>query len=234
MQGLREAKADPANLNETWFRRLVGVAVVYRATAKIVKREKFPQIKANIVAYTVATLSWLTGGRLDFEEIWKRQAISKELEDMLVTWTHHVDEKLREHAGPRQASEAAKRPEAWEALKNDAPALTDPLPPELAAQGERLEHTGGRGGGTSRNEALTASDLGLINEARAVPAQVWLEAASWGQRTKAISPALTGIARSMAELALGEWERSPSAKQAKWGLEGIRAFQLREKEGLED
>jgi hypothetical protein len=225
MQSLRDARNNPDRYDAAWFRRLVAIAIIYRATAKIVKQEKFPQIKANIVAYTVSTLSWVAGGRIDFEQVWQRQQISPELDAMLRRWSHHVDEALREHAGQRQPSEAAKRPQAWEALKEDAPLLTDPLPPELSAQG-LASQPGQRGSGRSEN--LTAADLGLINEARGVPAQIWLEIAAWGKASKVISPTLTGIARSMAELALGKWEGGPSVKQARWGLEAYKAFRERE------
>ena len=34
----------------------------------------------------------------------------------------------------------------------------------------------------------------------------------------------------MAELAVGGWERSPSAKQAKWALEGLKKFRQHEAE----
>jgi hypothetical protein len=71
-------------------------------------------------------------------------------------------------------------------------------------------------------------DLSLISEARSIDAQTWLEVAAWGQKSKAINYTLVGIARTMAELAVGGWERSPSAKQAKWALEGLKLFRQRD------
>jgi len=224
MQRLRDDKFEPAKMDDAWFRRLIAIAIVFRAAAKIVKAEKFAAYGANILAYTVACLSWQTGGRLDFDSIWKAQAISPELTALLRTWSHHINELLRETAGPRQPSEAAKRPDTWEAIRGRAPELPDPLPSELAAQTGRGRSPAGR----AAPAGLTATDLGLIGEARGIDAKTWLEIAAWGQRSKAINYTLVGISRTMAELAVGGWEKSPSAKQAKWGLEAYKAFQRRE------
>lgn len=102
--------------------------------------------------------------------------------------------------------------------------VPDPLPPELSAQ----TGSGRAPAGKAATGGLTATDLGLIGEARNIDAKTWLEIAAWGHKSKAINYTLVGISRTMAELAVGGWEKSPSAKQAKWGLEAYKAFQRRE------
>ena len=104
------------------------------------------------------------------------------------------------------------------------PDLPDPLPPELAAQ----SGSGRTAAGRAVVAGLTTTDLGLIGEARGIDARTWLEIAAWGQKSKAINYTLVGISRTMAELAVGGWERNPSAKQAKWGMEAYEAFLRRE------
>jgi hypothetical protein len=226
MQREREAKTDPENLDEVWYRRLIAIAIVFRTVVKIVRGEKFPAYQANITAYTIACLSWQTGGRIDFEAIWAAQAISMDLQALLRTWSHEVDRLLRETAGAKMPTEAAKRPETWVAIKNRAPALPDPLPPELSAQNTSMRL--GSGSISIGASGLTAVDLAMISETRGIDAKTWLEVAAWGQKTKKINHTFVGIARSMAELAVGGWERSPSAKQAKWALEAHKAFASRD------
>jgi hypothetical protein len=121
-------------------------------------------------------------------------------------------------------TEWAKRPEAWETIKAVAPVVTDPLPPELSAQGSRSASEG-PGRPATRMEGLSAADLAMIDRVRNTDAQIWLQVASWGQKTKKIHFRLTGIARTMAEYALAGWDRGPSAKQARWALEGLKAFE---------
>jgi hypothetical protein len=226
MQRQRDAKLDVEKLDEDWYRRLIAIGIVFRAVVKIVRAEKFPAYQANIIAYTVACLSWQTGGRIDFDRIWRRQAASVELTNMLRIWSHEVDHLLRKVAGARMPTEAAKRPETWEAIRNRAPELHDPLPPELEVQ-TTSSATTKAGRTASPPVGLTAADLSLISDARSIDAQTWLEVAAWGQKSKAINYTLVGIARTMAELAIGGWERSPSAKQAKWALEGLKKFRQR-------
>ena len=229
MQRQRDAKLDIEKLDEDWYRRLIAIGIVFRSVVKIVRTEKFPAYQANIIAYTVACLSWQTGGRIDFDGIWRRQAVSAELTNMLRVWSHEVDQLLREVAGAKMPTEAAKKPETWEAIRNRAPDLHDPLPPELQVQATPSA-TSKAGRTTKPPAGLTAVDLSLISEARSIDAQTWLEVAAWGQKSKAINYTLVGIARTMAELAVGGWERSPSAKQAKWALEGLKKFRQRDSE----
>ncbi len=134
MQRQRDTKFDIELLDDDWFRRLIAIAIIFRITVKIARAEKFAAYQANIAAYTVACLSWQTGGRIDFDEVWRRQAVSPELVSMLRGWTYDIDALLRDTAGARMPTEAAKRPETWEAIRSRAPALQDPLPPELAAR----------------------------------------------------------------------------------------------------
>lgn len=68
---------------------------------------------------------------------------------------------------------------------------------------------------------MTAGDLGLIAQAREIDAVQWLKIANWGRRSRSTFR-LAGIAETLATYAADGWSRSPSAKQAKWGLELAR------------
>jgi hypothetical protein len=54
-------------------------------------------------------------------------------------------------------------------------------------------------------------------------AETWFRVSQWGKKTKKIHWRVAAIAQTMGEHALGNWERSPSAKQAKWAMEAYRA-----------
>lgn len=118
---------DPA-----WFRRLVALAILYRSAQRIVKSLALPAYGANVVAYLVAALGQRTGGRIDFEQVWKRQAISPGLEAMLRAWAPSIDSALRSSAGQKNPTEWFKKEECWTAIRDQLPVLTDPLPTELA------------------------------------------------------------------------------------------------------
>jgi hypothetical protein len=117
----------------------------------IVRARKFPAYQANIAAYTVACISWKSGGRIDFERIWAYQALSPEMQALINEWVVKIDQKLRRSGGSRMPSEWAKKAECWEAICEIALDLPEPLPPEMQAQ---------LAGGTARGTR---------------PAQRWLE-----------------------------------------------------------
>ena len=93
--------------------------------------------QANIVAYTVACISWKSGGRIDFERVWMAQSISGEMRKMIAKSVVDVDKQLRRTAGSRMVSEWAKKLECWETMRDAELKVPEPLPPEMQVQRSR-------------------------------------------------------------------------------------------------
>jgi len=218
MQRLKERYPDGFVPDEAWFRRLVAIAIMHRTLTKVVRGIGFPAYQANIVAYVLAWLGWATGGRIDFDLVWQRQSMSEELAALFDQWARSANQVLRSTADSRMPTEWAKKEACWEAFKIALPGLPEPLPPELAQQGGTVAPTPNVG---SAGPALTGDDLMLISKAREIVATKWLQIASWGKRDRRTYK-LAGIASTLAEYAADGWSRSPSVKQAKWGLELAR------------
>jgi hypothetical protein len=102
--------------------------------------------------------------------------------------------------------------------------LPDPLPPELQVQHTRSSAPGMRA--TKPNEGLSREDLELIERCRRIDAATWFKVAQWGAKSKAINWKLASIAKTVGEYAIGGWERSPSAKQAKWAMEAFKIAEI--------
>lgn len=217
MQRLKEQHPDGFEPDEIWFRRFVAIAIMHRALTKIVKLVGFPAYQANIVAYVLAWVGWATGGRIDFELVWQNQTISNGLGALFHQWSRLADGVLRSSAESRMPTEWAKKEACWEAFKASIPPLPETLPPELAKQAA--------GTNSSRMPSaapkLTTDDLLLISKARQIAATEWLQIANWGRRNRKTYK-LAGIASTLAEYAADGWSKSPSVKQAKWGLELAR------------
>jgi hypothetical protein len=120
--------------DEEWFRAFIAKAILFRATQAIVRAQKFPAYQANIVAYTLACISWKSGGRIDFERVWMAQSISREMSNMITKWVFEVDKQLRRTAGSRMVSEWAKKLECWETIRDVELKVPGPLPPEMQVQ----------------------------------------------------------------------------------------------------
>ncbi len=180
---------------------------------------KFSAYQANISAYTVALLSWKSGGCIDFERIWSQQAISKELRAMLDAWVVNLDKQLRRTAGSRTVSEWAKKAECWEALRDVPLELPERFPSNFRCSA-RAPRRGKRPG--KATDGLSRDDLELIERCRRIDAATWFKVAQWGVTSKAFHWKVAGIAKTVGEYAIGGWERSPSAKQAKMGDGGLQ------------
>lgn len=198
-------------------------AILFRSVQAIVKAKKCPACQANITAYTVACLSWKTSGRLDFERIWNEQSVSSEMRAMIDRWVSQIDQELRKSAGARMPSEWAKKEQCWEVMRELNLELPDPLPHEMQAQPVGAQSEGQRP--AARAIVLSRDDLELIDRCRRIGPETWFKVAQWGTKSKAIHWKVAGIARTVGEYAVGGWERSPSAKQAKWAMEAYKAAQ---------
>ncbi|WP_174274386.1 AIPR family protein [Sphingomonas bacterium] len=221
----------PSAPDDAWFRKLIAITVLYRSAERLIRLMKFPAYRAQIVAYIMSGLSHRTGGRIDFEGIWKRQAISPELEGLIRQWAPQIDVLLRTTAGQRNPGEWFKKEDCWNEVRDQLPPLSDPLPPELINAG-----TASAAGATGKAQELSAEDYERVRRCMEISSQDWLEAAEKGQQSKTIHWKTAGICRTLASYAAGGWERKPSPKQARPALDAINAVRqagLLDRDGVE-
>ena len=219
MQRLKDEPPPPPDL--AWFKRLIAVTILYRAAEKKIRSMKFPAYAAQITAYVIAGLSHRSGGRIDFDRLWAKQAVSPELEQMIGEWAPKFDALMRSVAGQRNPSEWFKKADCWREIQTQLPTFTDPLPPELSF--EKIDAGGGSGTMLPATGTHSAADYDRIAKCMAIPSSVWMEVAELGQRTGTIHWRVAGICRTLAGYAAGGWERKPSPKQAKPALEAVLA-----------
>jgi len=217
---MQRLKDDPPPPPDTaWFKKLIAIAVLYRAVEKIIRGMKFPAYGAQITAYIVAGLGHKTGGRADFDRLWSQQAISVEMDQLVRDWAPLIDVALRKSAGQRNPSEWYKKEECWKEMQAVLPPFSDPLPPELSYSG------GDHVDAIALVGTHSVADYEQIARCMKVEATIWLEAAERGQQAGIIHWTVAGICRTMASYAAGGWVRKPSIKQAKHGLNAILAVE---------
>ena len=113
-----------------FFKQLIAKLILFRTAQKIVRQQKFPAYQANIVTYLVAMIAWQTGGKLDLERIWRSEAISAQLEELIRSWSIEIDAALRNTADGRMISEWAKKEECWLEITRHDLSLPGSPPPE--------------------------------------------------------------------------------------------------------
>lgn len=113
MQEMRKNRGSEWAPDEAWFRGFIAKAILYKEAQRIVRSLKFKASQANITAYMVSLLADRYRENFDLERIWRTQATSPELSDLMRRWAPKVDEALRHTAAGRQVSEWAKKEGCW-------------------------------------------------------------------------------------------------------------------------
>ncbi len=115
-------KADESRFNETYFRRLVAMAILFRWTDGAIGNADWYKAdrgyKANIVTYTLA---WLAGRArhgdhavIDYEKIWQMQDVPSVLQSAIRIAAPKIAEAIKNPpVTTRNVTEYAKRADCW-------------------------------------------------------------------------------------------------------------------------
>lgn len=120
--------------NEAYFRHSVAKAIIFRQLERLVSEQPWYDggYRANIVAYTISKLAFdvtAMGKVVDFDRVWREQAVSPPLAATLVSCAEAIHTAITiPPAGSRNVSEWAKQQACWARVS----ALTVPWPKELA------------------------------------------------------------------------------------------------------
>lgn len=173
---LRRGRVGLTEADDRFFRELVAKAILWRKTEKIVAGLKQGGYRANVVAYAIARLSRETGGRLDLESIWKKQALNAEVSLALEILAKEAFSYLITTAAGRNVSEWAKKEECWIGFRKREIDL-----PDLAAStAKNSSDDGNRNGPVTPKTGRRNSWAELFAEIEKLRPEVWDELAVWG------------------------------------------------------
>lgn len=203
--------------DETYYKRLVAKAILFQECDRIVADQGYGGYKANVVAYTVAWLSFITGQRVDLDAVWERQTPSEAVKGALLDLSKEVWAHLN-HPPPnvRNLSEWAKREACWTSLR-DKPHPLPQLEKELIAVGLEESYPSGR---VPDALPLNEEEQGELQAVESKGAEWWFGMSRWAAKTGS----LLSWERSLA-FSLGRVLRSgrhPSQKQAHQGARILR------------
>lgn len=174
---LRRTRGGLAEPDDRFFRELVAKAILWRRAEKIVAGLKLGGYRANVVAYSIAWLSRETGGRLDLEGIWKKQALPREVEGALEIISKDTFRYLTTTAAGRNVTEWAKKEDCWMGFRGFVIAI-----PELsgAMVSARENHVGLDKPPTPKS-TRRGSWADLFAEIEKLRLSVWEDLAAWGE-----------------------------------------------------
>lgn len=220
MQDLSETHGKGWQPDETYYRRTIAKAILYKQAVGITRKEAFPAYRAQIATYLVSYLSHRTGRQVNLDGIWKRQELSDELVDLMRGWAYEIRDAIVATSSGRNVTEWCKKAECWKAIRNLDLSLPSALPSEIGGVPDD-DNRGTKSGRTS-DSSLTPAELDAMHRCQAVSAKDWIAVSQWGSETGTLQKWQCGIAATLSGYAAGDWAKAPSPKQAKHGVEILR------------
>lgn len=224
-----EWNKSSTDINEYYFKRIVGRAIIFRTTEKLVSAQPWYEggYRANIVSYTIASIAEcckLHKKELNWDRLWAEQAVGDVLEHSLVQAADFVNKILmKPPASSRNISEWAKKPDCWASIKSKINVLKQDLSTAFFADLLSREHLV-----ASKEESakVQVMDDGITAQIRVcnVPVAVWRKALQEGRRRKLLSEKEIGCLEVVVEM--GNTRKPPTESQSKVILDA--ANKLRE------
>lgn len=121
-------------VDDSFFRHLVGKALLFRRTEQIVSAQEYPGYRAQIVTYSIAFLARRSGHRIDLDSVWRTQALTTTLSQAIDVVAHAVRKHILSPPGGRNITEWCKNEECWFEFREQPIALPRNWESELAGE----------------------------------------------------------------------------------------------------
>ena len=203
--------------DETWFRRLVAKAIIFRRLEKAISASQWYEggYRANIVTYGIAKLVHdltLRDRVIDFDRIWKLQELPAELESSFMVAAAEAQAVVLEPVAVRNIGEWAKKQACWKILSErelDYPDTLDSWVITVEEANAVKQH--------DRSERN--ADKSVIEQTRTfeLGAGFWSECYVWGRQMKALSPREAGVLEICSKIP----EKLPTEKQCDLAMRAL-------------
>ncbi|ESX31582.1 AIPR protein [Mesorhizobium sp. LSHC440B00] len=111
----------PNPIDAKWYKGLIAKVILYKAVEQMIKtkeaKEIFRQGWVNIATYVLSVVGDRLGNRLDLEQIWLKQDVSKPFRELLWEWSVTINAEFDRVAPGQQISEVAKRSTVWDQIR---------------------------------------------------------------------------------------------------------------------
>ena len=196
-----------------YYERLIAKAILFRRTEKLVQQQQYGGYRANIVTYTIAYLSHVTGQRIDLDAIWRNQSLTPALEENIVEVSKFVQRMIVNPPGGANVGEWCKKQQCWNAIKEYGYDITETLRAELVDVANAADVISSSSKATVSSLNVTTEDERmLIDKAFAISAAEWYALSKWAKETNNFQGWQRSIIFSVAQLVARN--RKPSYKQA--------------------
>ncbi|MEI9990205.1 MAG: AIPR family protein [Rhizomicrobium sp.] len=205
--------------NESFFRHSIAKAIIFTEVEQIVTEQPWYQggFRANVVAYAISKLAHdvdKLGLSVDFDAVWKKQAISAVLREALTIAAKEVHDVIVDTPpNVSNVTEWAKQQACWNRVAGVGIQWPARLKDELVSKEEAQEG--------KRSAVRDQKMLNGIDAQSAVVkagAALWKDVLDWGLERKLLTPMERGILETAAAMP----RKLPSEKQCVITIETLR------------
>jgi len=180
---LKENKKE--TLDEIDYKDIVAKVILWKTTERLISAQKIPGYRAQIVTYTLALISYLMQGRIDFLKIWDKQNVGEDLKDLINEYAYKVRDFIVDTE--LNVTEYVKKEEVWNKIKkkfdSDKKSISEKVPSSLVDPSKAKKE----------KKRIKAPKKQVKFISKLTPDD-WFSMAKWGKSTNH----LTGIQRSQA------------------------------------
>ena len=175
-----EIKREKPMVTGNYYKHIIAKCILFNTIDSIVKSKKLGGYKANMNAYIMAAISFLSDKNLNMTYIWENQMLQQDIIDRIeelipLVWTHLTETSIGGSQSPN-VGEWSRKPECWNRLKLK---LGD-----YDKFGQELMQTETNEDGTYLNEA----QQNKIQEAEAIEPNFWFALANWAKAGDLLTP----------------------------------------------
>ncbi len=203
------------NPDNIYFEDTIAKAILFRSAEKIygVKPNAIGDMRYITVPYSIAYFGYLSNYKLDLYKIWKNQAISEQLTNLLNELMVKVEGFIKSNAPGSLYGEWAKKEECWNALKNSSIVVNlelitdDFINPKSQTIRRKITDS------DSENQQIQEE----IEKIKSIPYKIWDKIEQWGLVSEKLTQqqrntALTLSGRIRNHSRISEYERITGLK----------------------
>lgn len=126
-------KKNVVVVDREYFKNLIAKAIIYKRAYKIVTllNHGGGGYKPNIVSYSLSLIYYWSNNKINLEQVWRDQALSKEFEEIITFVSEVVFKHITNVPLGGNIQEWCKKKECWEELRNSNLSVPDNLKSQL-------------------------------------------------------------------------------------------------------
>lgn len=164
-------KNRPA-VTESYYKCLIAKCIIYQKIDDFVSYKSHKGYKANMDAYIMSSISYLSNGNLDFDYIWEHQKLHEELERKIdelipIVWRHLTS---TDKYGISNVLAWSRKTECWDKLKT---ALTNTVKLNQCLKQQR---------NITDVSNIDGNQQDLLSEMNSIESNYWFSIANWAKK----------------------------------------------------